>query len=154
MAKRAPLRLHWTVRPGKKSPIECARFLPNRMRLLPGLMAGDLNLGRSPSEDGDTRATNIVIVVRIRVSDIDRPAWTEWTPRHCARPTRPTNATTTQQYHDLSMLAADASNDGTMLGHKIVKRDCRVRLEDIRRLFIMRSYWKKMDGQGRRRNRL
>jgi hypothetical protein len=31
------------------------------------------------------------------------------------------------------MLTADASNDGTMLGHDVVERDCRVRLEDIRR---------------------
>ncbi len=32
--------------------------------------------------------------------------------------------------------------------------DRRVRLEDIRRLFITGSYWKKMDGRGRRRNGL
>jgi hypothetical protein len=32
--------------------------------------------------------------------------------------------------------------------------DRRVRLEDIRRLFVAGSYWKKMDGQGRRRNGL
>ncbi len=31
------------------------------------------------------------------------------------------------------MLAADTSNDGTILGHDIVERDRRVRLEDIRR---------------------
>ena len=31
------------------------------------------------------------------------------------------------------MLTADASNDGTMLGHDVVERDRRVRLEDIRR---------------------
>jgi hypothetical protein len=52
------------------------------------------------------------------------------------------------------MLAVDASNDGTMLGHNVVERDRRVRLEDIRRLFVTGSYWKKMDGRGRRRNGL
>ena len=44
------------------------------------------------------------------------------------------------------MLAADASNDGTMLGHDVVEWDRWVRLEDIRRLFVIGSYWKKMDG--------
>jgi hypothetical protein len=52
------------------------------------------------------------------------------------------------------MLAADASNDGTMLGHDVIERDRRVHLEDIRRLFVTGSYGKKMDGQGRRRNGL
>jgi hypothetical protein len=52
------------------------------------------------------------------------------------------------------MLATDASKDGMMLGHDVVERDRRMHLEDIRRLFVTGSYRKKMDGQGRRRNRL
>jgi hypothetical protein len=50
------------------------------------------------------------------------------------------------------MLAADALNDGTMLGHDVVERDRRVRLEDIMRYVHPGSYGKKMDGLGRRRN--
>jgi hypothetical protein len=50
------------------------------------------------------------------------------------------------------MLAADASNNGTKLGHNVVERDRRVHLEDIRRYFVTGSYGKKMDGRGRRRN--
>jgi hypothetical protein len=39
------------------------------------------------------------------------------------------------------MLAADTSNDGTMLGHDIVKRDRRVRLEDIQRYVCHGVLW-------------
>jgi hypothetical protein len=49
------------------------------------------------------------------------------------------------------MLATDASNDGTMLGHDVVERDRRVLLESGD-MFVTGSYGKKMDGQGRRRN--
>ncbi len=34
MAERAPLHLHRTMCPGEKSPVECARFLPGRTRLV------------------------------------------------------------------------------------------------------------------------
>jgi hypothetical protein len=44
------------------------------------------------------------------------------------------------------MLATDTSNDGMMLGHDVVERD-----QDM---FFTGSYGKKMDGRGRRRNRL
>ncbi len=39
------------------------------------------------------------------------------------------------------MLAADASNDGTMLGHDVVERDRRVLLEDIRRYVCHEVLW-------------
>jgi hypothetical protein len=39
------------------------------------------------------------------------------------------------------MLAADASNDGTMLGHDVVERVRRVRLEDIRRYVCHGFLW-------------
>jgi hypothetical protein len=45
------------------------------------------------------------------------------------------------------MLAADASNDGTMLGHDVVEWD-------RGDMFATGSYGTKMDGQGRRRNGL
>jgi hypothetical protein len=50
---------------------------------------GDSNRERSPSGDGDTRMTNIVVIVHIRIHDLDRPE------RCCARLIRPTYATTT-----------------------------------------------------------
>ncbi len=46
------------------------------------------------------------------------------------------------------MLATDASNDGTMLGHDVVERDRRVRLEDIRRYFCHGVLWEE-DGWAR-----
>jgi hypothetical protein len=46
------------------------------------------------------------------------------------------------------MLAMDASNNGTMLGHNVVKRDCRVLLEDIRRYVCHEVLWEK-DGWAR-----
>jgi hypothetical protein len=39
------------------------------------------------------------------------------------------------------MLATDASNDRTMLGHNVVKRDRRVHLEDIRRYVCHGVLW-------------
>ena len=39
------------------------------------------------------------------------------------------------------MLATDASNDGTMLGHDVVERDRRVLLEDIRRYVCHGVLW-------------
>jgi hypothetical protein len=39
------------------------------------------------------------------------------------------------------MLAMDASNGGTMLGHDVVERDRRVRLEDIRRYVCHGVLW-------------
>jgi hypothetical protein len=46
------------------------------------------------------------------------------------------------------MLAADASNDGTMLGHDVVERDRRVLLEDIRRYVCHGVLWEE-DGWAR-----
>jgi hypothetical protein len=46
------------------------------------------------------------------------------------------------------MLAANASNDGTMLGHDIVERDRRVLLEDIRRYVCRKVLWEE-DGWAR-----
>jgi hypothetical protein len=53
------------------------------------LVTGDLNRGQSLSGDGNARTTDIVIVVRIRVRDLD------WPERCCACPTRPADAKTT-----------------------------------------------------------
>ena len=46
------------------------------------------------------------------------------------------------------MLAADASNDGTMLGHNVVKWDRRVRLEDISR-YVCHGVLREEDGWAR-----
>jgi hypothetical protein len=46
------------------------------------------------------------------------------------------------------MLATDASNDGIMLGHDVVERDCRVLLEDIRRYVCHGVLWEE-DGWAR-----
>jgi hypothetical protein len=46
------------------------------------------------------------------------------------------------------MLAADASNNGTMLGHDVVERDGRVLLEDIRRYVCHGVLWEE-DGWAR-----
>ncbi len=46
------------------------------------------------------------------------------------------------------MLATDASNDGRMLGHDVVERDCRVLLEDIRRYVCHGVLWEE-DGWAR-----
>jgi hypothetical protein len=46
------------------------------------------------------------------------------------------------------MLTADASNDGRMLGHVIVERDHRMRLEDIRRYVCHGVLWEE-DGWAR-----
>jgi hypothetical protein len=46
------------------------------------------------------------------------------------------------------MLAADASNDRTMLGHDVVERDRRVLLEDIRRYVCHGVLWEE-DGWAR-----
>jgi hypothetical protein len=46
------------------------------------------------------------------------------------------------------MLAADASNDWTMLGHDVVERDRRVLLEDIRRYVCHGVLWEE-DGWAR-----
>ncbi len=39
------------------------------------------------------------------------------------------------------MLATDASNDGTMLGHDVIERDRRVLVEDIRRYVCHGVLW-------------
>jgi hypothetical protein len=46
------------------------------------------------------------------------------------------------------MLAADASNYGTMLGHDVVERDRRVGLEDIRR-YVRHEVLREEDGWAR-----
>jgi hypothetical protein len=46
------------------------------------------------------------------------------------------------------MLAADASNNGAMLGHDVVKWDRRVRLEDIRR-YVCHRVLREEDGWAR-----
>jgi hypothetical protein len=46
------------------------------------------------------------------------------------------------------MLATDASNDGTMLGHDVGEQDRRVRFEDIRRYNCHRILWEE-DGWAR-----
>ncbi len=46
------------------------------------------------------------------------------------------------------MLATDASNNGTMLGHDVVKWDHRVLLEDIRRYVCHGVLWEE-DGWAR-----
>ncbi len=43
------------------------------------------------------------------------------------------------------MLAVDASNNGTMLGHNVVERDRRVHLEDIRR-YVLHGVVREEDG--------
>jgi hypothetical protein len=62
-------------RAGEKSPVERVRFLPGRTEQdqLPVLATGELNRGRSPSGDGDARTIDIIVVVRIRVRNLDRP---------------------------------------------------------------------------------
>ncbi len=52
------------------------------------------------------------------------------------------------------MLAMDASNDGTMLGHDVLNVTVGCVWKISGDMFIMGSYGKKMDGQGRRRNGL
>jgi hypothetical protein len=46
------------------------------------------------------------------------------------------------------MLATDALNNGMMLGHNIVERDCRVHLEDIRR-YVHHGVLREEDGWAR-----
>jgi hypothetical protein len=46
------------------------------------------------------------------------------------------------------MLAVDASNDGTMLGHDVLERDRRMRVEDIRR-YVRHRVLREEDGWAR-----
>jgi hypothetical protein len=46
------------------------------------------------------------------------------------------------------MLAADALNNGTMLGHDVIKQDHRMRLEDIRR-YVCHGVLQEEDGWAR-----
>jgi hypothetical protein len=77
---------------------------PRQMHTLPSLAEqdwspvpaiGELNHGQFPSGNGDARTINIIVVVCIRIRNLDRPIRTEWTLRCCAHPTCPTNTKTT-----------------------------------------------------------
>jgi hypothetical protein len=81
--------------PRQEEPHQMRPSSPTEQDRLSVPVMRDLNRGQSLLGDGDVRTTNIVVIVHIRVGNLNQPAWMEWTLRCCACPTRPTDATTT-----------------------------------------------------------